>query len=132
IQGGRGRVRQLIKLTQGGGTFQVAHGGGQFRVETPVGTVVTLGTAFSVQLRLRPQGAVPRTGTQRSMLMAVSVTDGEVQVDTKNKSYKLAVGDRRIFNDDGEQNNVDDGDQNNQGNDDPGPANRGAGSGRQE
>jgi ferric-dicitrate binding protein FerR (iron transport regulator) len=113
IQGGQGRSRQVVKLTQGGGTFQVAHGGGQFRVETPVGTVLALGTAFSVKLRPRPQGAGPDTGTQRSLLMAVAVTDGAVQVDTKNKSYKLAAGDRRFFNDDGEQNNVDDGDQNN-------------------
>jgi ferric-dicitrate binding protein FerR (iron transport regulator) len=113
IAGQRGQVRQVIKLMQGSGTFQVAHGGGQFRVETPVGAVVALGTAFSVKLRPPPKGAMPKTGAQQTMLMAVAVTDGAVQVDTKKKSYKLAVGDRRSFNDDGEQNNVEEGDQNN-------------------
>lgn len=111
IIGRRGQVRQVLALTQGSGKFQVTHGGGQFRVETPVGAVVALGTAFSVKLRPPAKTGGPQTGAKTTM--AVTVTEGTVQVDTKDKSYKLAKGDRRLFGDDGEQNNVDDGEQNN-------------------
>lgn len=109
IQGRRGQIRQVLKLTQGSGKFQVNHGDGQFRVETPVGAVVALGTEFSVRLRLPAIVAK----TKGAMLMAVTVEEGTVQVDTRDKSYKLTTGDRRLFGDDGEQNNIDDGDQNN-------------------
>jgi len=47
--GGRDRPR-VVQLAGGGGRFQVAEGRGEFRVETPVGTVVALGTDFRVQL----------------------------------------------------------------------------------
>jgi ferric-dicitrate binding protein FerR (iron transport regulator) len=97
----------------------VTHGLGQFRVETPVGAVTALGTEFSV--RLRPAGR-----DKGNLWMAVNVTDGSVQVDAGNKSFKLSVGDRRVFGDDGEQNNVDDGDQNNQNDGDQGSSARGA------
>jgi ferric-dicitrate binding protein FerR (iron transport regulator) len=114
IQGRSGETRQVVKLTKGAGKFQVTHGAGQFRVETPVGAVVALGTEFTVKLRSPPKAGGPKPPAKGSLLMAVTVTDGAVEVDTRNKTYKLAVGDRRFFDDDGEQNNVDDGDQNNQ------------------
>lgn len=43
-----GDVRQVIQLARGAGEFSVTHGGGQFRVDTPAGTVTALGTQFSV------------------------------------------------------------------------------------
>jgi ferric-dicitrate binding protein FerR (iron transport regulator) len=104
-------VRRLIAVDQGGGTFQVAQGEGEFRVSTPVGTVTALGTEFSVVLRAglrKPQEAVAVTSKIR---MAVAVTDGAVQVEAGGKSYKVVVGQQRLFGDDGEQNNVDDGQQ---------------------
>lgn len=115
IQARRGDARQVVTLTHGQGKFQVTHGTGQFRVETPIGVVTALGTEFSVKLRPAGKTAGRQTGAAKgSLWMAVNVTDGSVQVDTRTKSYQLAVGDRRVFGDDGEQNNVDDGDQNNQ------------------
>ena len=43
-------ARQLIELRSAGGTFNVPPGKGEFRIETPVGHVVVLGTEFSVEL----------------------------------------------------------------------------------
>ena len=103
-------TRQVIELTSGGGNFQVAHGGGQFRVETPVGTVTALGTKFSVKLQTRGKG---KSGAKAKQTLVVAVTEGSVRVDAGGKSYVLADSKTRVFGDDGEQNNRDDGDQNN-------------------
>jgi ferric-dicitrate binding protein FerR (iron transport regulator) len=104
-----GDTRQTVALTRGGGTFQVAHGGGQFLVETPVGTVLALGTEFSVKLQPRAKG---KAGSRSGLRLTVIVVAGTVQVDAGGKSYRLSKGKRGDF-DDGDQNNQDDGEQNN-------------------
>lgn len=114
IQGQRGEARQTIELVQGSGKFQVTRGEGRFRVQTPVGTVVALGTAFQVNLRPAVKAAQGKAG----VLMAVTVTEGTVQVNTGKKSYQLAVGRQRLFDNDGEHNNKDDGEQHNNNHDD--------------
>lgn len=112
IHGQRGAVQQIVELAKGRGKFAVVHGGGKFRVETPVGAVIALGTEFSVRLRPPPKPANAKA--QKAVWLDVAVVTGAVQVDTKKSSYQLASGDHRLYDDDGDQNNVDDGDQNNQ------------------
>ncbi len=108
VRGKVGEVRQVIELTRGGGVFQVAHGGGQFRVDTPLGKVTALGTEFTIKLK--------RTKSKRTL--AVAVAAGTVEVVSNGKRRVLAAGERRLYGDDGEQNNNDDGEQNNNNNDD--------------
>jgi ferric-dicitrate binding protein FerR (iron transport regulator) len=110
IQGQSSAARQVVELRQGRGKFQVAKGAGKFRVETPVGAVIALGTEFSVRLRPPPK---PAARPQKAVWLDVAVISGNVQVDTKKKSYQLSGGQHRLYDDDGDQNNVDDGDQNN-------------------
>ena len=112
IHGGAGQERQVVELAQGGGNFQVVHGGGRFCVETPIGTVTALGTKFSVRIETRGKN---KPGAKGKRSLAVAVTEGSVQVDAGGKSYRLSPGKTRLFGDDGEQNNRDDGDQNNNG-----------------
>jgi ferric-dicitrate binding protein FerR (iron transport regulator) len=102
VRGKVGDVREVVELTQGRGTFHVAHGAGQFRVETSLGTVTALGTEFTVELR---SGKGKRT-------LRVAVTAGTVEVFNNGKRRVLSAGQRRAFGDDGEQNDRDDGDQN--------------------
>jgi ferric-dicitrate binding protein FerR (iron transport regulator) len=110
LHGRVGEVREVVELSRGGGAFQVAHGGGLFRVETPAGTVTALGTAFSV--RLQPRREL-KTGTKRKPALAVAVTEGSVRVDADGQSVVIAAGQGRVFGDDGDQNNRNDGDRNN-------------------
>jgi ferric-dicitrate binding protein FerR (iron transport regulator) len=110
VRGKVGDVRQVIELTQGGGVFHVTRGGGQFRVDTPLGTVTALGTQFTVKLK----PAKGSGGEKGKRTMAVSVTEGTVEVvHTNGKRRVLSAGQGRIYGDDGEQNNNDDGQQNN-------------------
>jgi ferric-dicitrate binding protein FerR (iron transport regulator) len=111
IQDRRGEGAQIVELAQGGGTFRVAHSGGRFQVETPAGTVIALGTEFSVQLR--PPGK-NRAGKKTRLALVVAVKAGTVRVEAAGKRSVLSAGKRRVFEDDGEENNRDDGDQNNQ------------------
>jgi ferric-dicitrate binding protein FerR (iron transport regulator) len=113
IRGQTGGVRQVVELSQGGGQFQVAHGGGQFRVDTPVGKVTALGTRFSVRLKPPRRGTGVKPGSTGTPLMAVAVTEGRIEVETRARSDILSGGESRVFGNDGEQNNVDDGNQNN-------------------
>ncbi|MSQ96114.1 MAG: hypothetical protein EXR98_16385 [Gemmataceae bacterium] len=113
IQRDPGDARQAIELTQGGGKFQVVHGGGVFQVKTPVGNVTALGTAFSVKLQPQRKGKADAKG---KLAMNVLVTEGSVRVDAGGKSQILGAGKNRVFGDDGQQNNRDDGEQNNQNN----------------
>lgn len=104
-------ARLAVELMQGGGKFQVTHGGGQFRVNTPVGSVTALGTEFTVKLQPKKK----KDGSKVPLLLAVRVSDGSVQIEAGGKTHVLAVGDNRAFSDDGQQNNIDDGDQNDNG-----------------
>lgn len=114
IRGQSGGVRQVIALTQGGGRFRVAHSGGQFRVDTAPGTVTVLGTEFVARLQ-PPLKVGKEAGNNAPMVLAVAVAEGRVQVDTRANRYTLSAGQRRVFGDDGDQNDKDDGDQNQQG-----------------
>ncbi len=105
IQSRAGEDRQLVELAQGGGAFQVTHGGGKFRVETPVGAVIALGTEFTVKLRQRAK-------KKPEVSMTVAVTSGTVQVETKGNRYTLTAGKSRVYSDDGEHNQNDDGQKN--------------------
>jgi hypothetical protein len=83
----RGRVestRQVLQLNAGGGVFQVPHGGGQFRIDTPAGSVTVLGTRFTAMLRL------PRS-------LFVSVAEGTIRFDSDNDSFTLSAGQSRTF-----------------------------------
>lgn len=83
----RGRVdgtRQVLHLAAGGGQFEVTHGGGQFRIDTPVGSVAVLGTQFTAVLRS------PRT-------LFVSVAAGTVRFDGDGQSVTLSAGQSRTF-----------------------------------
>lgn len=99
-------ARPLVGLIRGAGGFTVPPGKGQFRVETPLGSVMALGTEFTVDLRNRPA---------RRAVMLVAVKEGRVEVDAKGGAKKvLAAGQRLAVGDDGQMNDTDDGDQNNQ------------------
>jgi ferric-dicitrate binding protein FerR (iron transport regulator) len=102
------RAARVIELANGGGIFQVAHGEGQFRVETPVGTVTALGTEFSV--KLRPQKTT--AGARNRPILAVKVTAGTVEVVVAGNRHLLSAGTSGDF-DEGEQNNENDGQHNN-------------------
>ncbi len=111
IRSRTGDVRLAVDLAQGAGTFQVSHGGEQFRVITPVGTVTALGTEFTVKLQPKKK----KGSAKVHLALAVNVTEGSVRVDAGGKNYVLAAGENRDF-DDGEQNNVDDGNKNDNNN----------------
>ena len=112
FHGSRGDARQVIQLQEGGGLFEVAPAGGEFRVETPAGNVTALGTAFSVKLRARK----PDAKSKNSHSLTVAVSSGRVRVDANGESVVLAPRTSRVFGDDGQQNNNDDGQKNNQNN----------------
>jgi len=84
LRGRVGHVRQVLHLVSGGGQFQVAHGGGQFRIDTPVGSVTVLGTRFTAALR-----------SPRSLFL--SVEDGTVRFDGQDKAFTLSTGQSRTF-----------------------------------
>ena len=84
LRGRVGSVRQVLLLNAGGGEFLVPHGGGQFRIDTPAGSVTVLGTKFTVQLRSRA--------------LVVSVASGIVQFDRQGQeSATLTAGQGRQF-----------------------------------
>lgn len=76
--------RQWVALDEGEGRFQVVKGGGQFRVQTPIGHVTVLGTEFSVR--------VPRRHEAARAELAVAVHEGRVQVDHNGRSIMLVAG----------------------------------------
>lgn len=83
----RGRVdglQQVLYLAAGGGQFQVPYGGGQFRIDTPVGSVTVLGTQFTAVLR-SPQA------------LFLSVVTGTVRFDGKGSTFTLSSGQSRTF-----------------------------------
>jgi ferric-dicitrate binding protein FerR (iron transport regulator) len=83
----RGRVdsfRQVLDLTAGGGQFQVPYGGGQFRIDTPVGSVTVLGTQFVAVLR-------------SPLSLFLSVVAGTVRFDRDGSAFILNSGQSRTF-----------------------------------
>lgn len=95
-----GPLRQIFVLTSGQGSFQVIHGGGRFRVETPLGNITVFGTEFSVALRPGEESkAAPNQTTNNMtnktkavMALAVAVTVGNVHLDIGGRSYSLSAG----------------------------------------
>jgi hypothetical protein len=87
LAGRAGRARQVIALDRGGGRFTVRPGAGEFRVETPLGSVTALGTQFTVRL-VRGE----RKEGDRRRSLAVAVAEGSVRVDAAAKSRTLAAG----------------------------------------
>lgn len=87
-----GAARPIVKLVQGGGKFTVPSGQGQFRVETPLGTVAVLGTEFKVKIGTRKDA----TGKETPSL-AVAVLSGKVEVQSGGKAHVLAAGSNRVF-----------------------------------
>jgi ferric-dicitrate binding protein FerR (iron transport regulator) len=87
-----GDARPVVELTQGGGKFSVPPGQGRFRVETPLGTVVVLGTEFTVRI-----GAQKDAAGNEAPSLAVSVLSGKVQVQTGGDDHVLIAGSSRVF-----------------------------------
>lgn len=81
-------ARQVVEIAQGGGTFNVAKAPESFRVDTPAGRVLVLGTEFTVDLRQQRKGPAA---------LAVSVASGRVRVDHGGKSVELGPGESRVF-----------------------------------
>jgi len=113
----RGRThqsRQLVELIEGGGMFRVTESEGDFRVKTSVGNVTVVGTKFSVELVSSNAGRITDSSGQnnglqarhtskggekmrKSILMAVVVLSGVVQVDIAGKTCTLMGGDGQVF-----------------------------------
>ena len=83
LRGRVGRTRQVLHLAAGGGQFRVPHGG-QFRIDTPVGSVTVLGTEFTAMLRS------PRA-------LFISVVAGTVRFDREGSASILKSGQSRTF-----------------------------------
>lgn len=79
-----GAARPTVELLQGGGKFEVPPGQGQFRVDTPLGTVTVLGTVFAVRL-------------QQAASLQVAVVSGKVQVQCAGKLRMLTAGESGSF-----------------------------------
>ena len=78
------RTRQVINLAAGGGLFRVPNGGGQFRLDTPVGSITVIGTEFTAVLRS------PRA-------LFLSVLTGTVQFVGAGSTCTLKSGQSRTF-----------------------------------
>ena len=87
----KGEARQVVELVDGSGRFEVAAGRGAFRVETALGSVTALGTAFTVEL-WSVDG--PGGSGKAVRALAVAVTRGRVRVDAGAASRVLAEGQR--------------------------------------
>jgi hypothetical protein len=62
FRGGSGELRQVVELSAGSADFSVPAGKGTFRVDTPGGNVVVLGTEFTVRLPPPPPADRPPMG----------------------------------------------------------------------
>jgi ferric-dicitrate binding protein FerR (iron transport regulator) len=88
FHGRKDSARQVVEISQGAGSFKVAKAPDSFRVETPSGRVLVLGTEFSVELRKQKKGPPA---------MAVAVASGRVRVEHGGKSLDLGPGENRVF-----------------------------------
>src|SRR5262249_16687496 len=107
LHGRRDSIREAVELQRGSGNFKITCGGGQFGVETAVGTVTVLGTEFSAKLESRTRSEGKR-GSRPRNLLTVAVTEGSVKVESAGKSYVLAAGERRVFYEGGKKEDDDD------------------------
>ncbi len=95
------RARPLVELLGGQVTCDVAKGKGQFKVQTPAGDAIALGTRFSVKLENRADansGEVVVGGndevnrkTLTALVMTVAVMSGEVLVRDRAGVEQLAA-----------------------------------------
>jgi len=88
FHGAKDSARQVVEISQGAGSFKVAKAPDSFRVDTPSGRVLVLGTEFSVELRRQKKG-LPA--------LAVAVSSGRVRVEHGGKSLELGPGESRVF-----------------------------------
>jgi ferric-dicitrate binding protein FerR (iron transport regulator) len=88
FHGRQDSARQVVEISQGAGSFKVAKAPDSFRVDTPSGRVLVLGTEFSVELRKQRKG-LPA--------LAVAVSSGRVRVEHGGKSLELGPGESRVF-----------------------------------
>ena len=102
FRGPVGEVREVVELRKGGGSFRITSAQTGFRVDTPVGKILVLGTEFSVKLRPdldspnSPEGELSMSH-KASLLLAVSVVYGSVQVDIGGETHVLGLGDSRVY-----------------------------------
>jgi len=98
FRGRVGDVRQVVALERGNGSFKVQKGDRQFRVDTPVGRVAVVGTAFDVNLQefqsVEGDDAMVK---QTLMTLAVLVSAGQVEVQVDGRLYSLDAGQGRVF-----------------------------------
>jgi ferric-dicitrate binding protein FerR (iron transport regulator) len=88
FHGRKDSARQVVEISQGAGSFKVAKAPESFRVDTPSGRVLVLGTEFSVEVR-KQKKAGPA--------LAVAVASGRVRVEHGGKSLELGPGESRVF-----------------------------------
>ena len=96
LHGATAELRQLIELTEGGGTFRVLKAQGGFRVETPAGRVTVLGTEFSVRLVDSHDSGASEMNAGK-MALVVAVLSGTVQVESGGQTSVLKAGESRTF-----------------------------------
>ncbi|RPH40587.1 MAG: hypothetical protein EHM91_10950, partial [Planctomycetota bacterium] len=88
FHGRRDSARQVVEISQGAGSFKVAKAPESFRVDTPSGRVLVLGTEFTVELRKQKKGPPA---------LAVAVASGRVRVEHGGKNLELGPGESRVF-----------------------------------
>ena len=96
LHGATDGLRELVELEEGGASFQVEKANGRFRLHTRLGSVTALGTEFSVRL-LPCQDQGKAAMNMHSMMLAVAVLAGTVQVEFSGRTYVLAGGQERVF-----------------------------------
>jgi hypothetical protein len=90
-------------LQEGAARFAVTKGKGQFRVETPLGTITVLGTEFVVELLPAPTtGEAEMKSAKLITAMAVAVFTGSVEVEMMNHRFVLGAGESSVFAKDGD------------------------------
>ncbi len=103
LRGHVGDMRQMVELMEGNGMFQVAEGAKPFSVITSVGIVSVFGTEFCVELLPDPWHLGEGSMNAKSLLMAVVVLSGAVQVDLDRESYVLIGGVAQVYAEEGER-----------------------------
>ncbi|MCY3024305.1 MAG: FecR family protein [Planctomycetota bacterium] len=97
LRGPVGAVRQVVELERGAGTFKVTADPKQFSVATPLGSVMVMGTEFSVELRPVEREGGDRMERKAAVLLAVAVLAGSVRVEFDSKTWTLSAGESRVF-----------------------------------
>jgi ferric-dicitrate binding protein FerR (iron transport regulator) len=97
LRGSVGEARQVVELLEGDGTFRVAKAAGAFRVETTAGSITAVGTEFAVAFEPFERPKDPKRPSKPTSRLAVSVTEGIVEVRSAGKLEQLTAGQNRGY-----------------------------------